>query len=190
MNRGMKNVLMAGVGAIALGFAGTARAELITNGSFEGGLSPWTLQNLGVDYDYEFVTNFGFSGTNSVRFGHGATANSSLFQNVAISAGESYHFSMWVYNNGVGDDELIVRSFKNGSWQEDYAMGIVPTGLESWGEFTIDFTANFDADELWIQGRDQIATYYVDDVSLTVVPGPASATLLGVGGLAWLRRRR
>lgn len=190
MNSRMKIALVGCSAAVAMVLVSTARAELITNGSFEGGLSPWTLQNLGVDYEYEFVTNFGFSGTNSVRFGHGATANTSLFQSVAISAGESYHFSMWIYNNGVGDDELIIRSFKNGSWQEDYSMGIVPTGLESWGEFTIDFTANFDADELWIQGRDQIATYYVDDISLNAVPGPASAALLGLGGLTSLRRRR
>lgn len=186
----MKSVKI-GVMALAAGLsASTVRAELIANGSFEGGLAPWTLQNLGVDYDYDYVTNFGFSGTSSVRFGHGATANTSLFQSVSLSQGASYHFSMWIYNNGVGDDEIIVRTFKNGSWQEDLFMDIVPTGLESWGELSFDFTANFDADQLWIQGRDQIATYYVDDVSLTAVPGPASAALLGLSGLASLRRRR
>lgn len=190
MNGGLKSVVATGVAAIALGLAGNARAELITNGSFEGGLSPWTLQNLGVDYDYEFVTNFGFSGTNSVRFGHGATANTSLFQSATLNAGQSYHFSMWVHNLGVDSDELIVRTFNNGNAQETFYLGIVPTGLESWEEFSLDFSANFDADELWIQGRDQIATYYVDDVSLTVVPGPASAALLGLGGLTLFRRRR
>lgn len=169
----------------------SARASILQNGTFEGGLAPWTLSSFDPNAVFQYATNFGHSPASSVMFGD-ANAFIRLAQPAVIAAGQEYQLSFWVYNLGVGNDQLI-GSYSDG--QTDWSVGLgmdqmVGTELESWVEVTVNFTAQINATSFKFEGRDGSAAFYIDDVTLTAVPTPGAgaATLLAFG--MWCARRR
>jgi hypothetical protein len=141
------------------------------------------------------------------------------YQVFAASPGQNFTFSGWVYTPNAlvpnsNDFAILQLSFFNGSPPSNYAggtqegaadgvnigqpigggavalpqgvwtfasvSGIAPAGTNSMGAYILDINADANAD------------FYFDDMSLTAtsVPEPASLTLLGLGSLMVLKRRR
>lgn len=183
-------------GVVVASVAPALGANLLTNPGFESGLAGWTFVNPAhplppADWGLD---SFAFAGMNSVRFGH-AGALTVLKQDVpALVPGQQYELSFWAYNLGI-DDDVFSAEMMNASEtqsQEIIPFGFLGTGLESWTQVSVTFTAQQGWERLRILGRDNAAAYYLDEFDLSaVVPAPAgaAAVLLGVAGLNRRRRR-
>lgn len=181
-------------GVVMAGVAPALGANLLTNPGFESGLAGWTFVNPAhpmppADWGLD---PFAFTGTNSVRFGN-AGALTVLKQDVpALVPGQQYELSFWAYNLGI-DNDVFVAEMINASEtqsQEIIPLGFLGTGLESWTQVSVTFTAQQGWDRLRIMGRDNAAVYYLDDLNLSaVVPAPAGLAVLGLAGCLARRRR-
>lgn len=167
-----------------------ASANLISNPGFED-TSAWSLYfTLGDDFG--FSTDTAHSGTGSFRFGEAVDA-AHVFQPVALVSGQEYELSFWVHNLGVGDDYLgvFILGVQIGPDNVPLLEGIVGTGLESWEQVTLNFTVPAgDFSYLSFRGADNIAGFYIDDISLTAVPTPGAGSLGGLAAIALAGRRR
>jgi hypothetical protein len=175
--------------ALTLGLAllgGAAEAELISNGGFEtGDLSGFSSSLFGSSG----VTAFPRSGAFSLTLTAGsAGVPNQIAQPVALTPGGQYHLELWVYNAGVGEDGLRVTV----DGQTAYDLSPTDFSIEAWNYLAFDFTADASAgnDEFVLAGWDTAAWLSVDDISLTAVPTPGAALLLGAAGLLNSRRRR
>ena len=91
----------------------TNGVNLVTNGGFEGSLSPWTIGSDGNNSASVVSANFPHSGTNSLHLvasAGGTTKNSSIWQDFSslISTGGTYTLSFW-YRQSTNGGPLIVR---------------------------------------------------------------------------------
>jgi hypothetical protein len=91
----------------------TNGVNLVTNGGFEGSLSPWTIGSNGNNSNSVVSANFAHSGTNSLHLvasAGGTTKNSSIWQDFSslISTGGTYTLSFW-YRQSTNGGPLIVR---------------------------------------------------------------------------------
>lgn len=120
-----------------------------------------------------------------------------------LTGGEPYELSMWARNNNSNLDGVLEWRVE---WQDAGGVEISREQIEVASLLT-DTYQNFSFESLAPAGATQAAivvavatgadlgfvydhSVLVDDTSLTLVPAPASAALLGLGGLAALRRRR
>jgi MYXO-CTERM domain-containing protein len=63
--------------------------------------------------------------------------------------------------------------------------------LESWDFVSAFWTPTGPADKIVLfGGYDDVASFVLDDLSVTLVPAPGAAGLLAIAGLAAARRRR
>jgi hypothetical protein len=169
--------------------AGTSSANILTNPGFED-ITAWGyLFTLGDTCGY--TTDASHTGTRSFLFGE-ADDVINLSQAVPFVNGQEYELSFWVLNYGVGNDFLSVSIFASDAPETTYLQGGVPTGLESWEQVNLNFTVPAVGDyyRFVFKGYDNNAAFYIDDVSLTAVPTSGTAGMLGIGGLAAVRRRR
>lgn len=165
----------------------SAHANQISNGSFESGLTNWSFANPNAGATYGLATDTAHTGSNSAHFGP-ATGPSSLTQSIALPAGD-YQLSFWVLNYGVDNDNLLVTTSDGINSSPIYGGGIVATGLESWELITQPFSLAAPASSITFAGFDNNAAFYIDDISLTAVPAPASFASAALAA-ALLRRRR
>ena len=91
----------------------TNGVNLVTNGGFEGALSPWTIGSDGNNSNSVVSANFAHSGTNSLHLvaaAGGTTKNSSIWQDFSssITIGGTYTLSFW-YRQSTNGGPLIVR---------------------------------------------------------------------------------
>lgn len=176
----MNRFLLVGV-AVATTSAAFAQ---VVNGGFESGdFTGWTTQPASSG-SWFFVRSTGaHSGSFSVAFGGYGGISDEIFQSVSATNGGSYVLSFWLNNlNQLGDDKMTV------SWEgQSLFDASAPVG---WTQYSFNVTAHSATPEVRIAGFDGIDFSYVDDVSLTAVPEPASMAVLGTGALALLRRRR
>ncbi len=123
---------------------------------------------------------------------------------------DTTELSMWVKPTASKGNFKIILVDCYGNNLYSKSFGVLPVG--SWIELTCDLTAAdtlghvLTADELGRIGRidfvakketalypnsaDGTNTYYIDDITRTVVPEPATMTLLGLGALAFFKRRK
>lgn len=177
------------VAALTAGSTRSASANILTNPGFENNDAWAHIFTLGDLSGY--TTAEAFSGNRSFYFSTAADVIN-LSQAVAFVNGQEYELTFWVKNYGVGNDLLDVSIFASDAPEMTITTGIVPTALESWEQVTLNFTVPAVGDyyRLVFKGFDNNASWYLDDVSLTVVPTPGAAGLVGAAGLISVRRRR
>ncbi|MFM9958531.1 MAG: carbohydrate binding domain-containing protein [Phycisphaerales bacterium] len=175
--------------AAALTGSASASANILTNPGFENTDAWGHIFTLGDLSGY--VDGFAHTGTRSFYFSTAADVIS-LSQAVPFVNGQAYELSFWVYNLGVGNDLLEVSLFASDAPEQIVTTGMVPTELETWQQVTLNFSVPAAGDfyRLEFTGYDNSSAWYIDDVSLTAVPGPGVGVLVGVAGLIGLRRQR
>jgi hypothetical protein len=165
----------------------------------------------------QFSSTYARTGTESLwspNEGGGYSVPGS-YQVFAASPGENFTFSGWVYTpdalvSGSNDFAILQMSFFSGSPPSNYAGGTnlgtvgvnvgtpaggggVPLPQGVWTYASISGTAPAGTNSIgaYVLGinADANSDFYFDDMSLNV-PEPTSLGLLGIGGLALIRRRR
>lgn len=175
---------------LATGFAGTARADIIVNGGFEtGDFSGWNTHGAGIS-----VATFARTGQYSAQFGSHDLLTNQISQSVSddLVPGQMYRIDLWVYNvvaggtGGPGGDTLKV-----GVGLNQFAQSPVSTPIEVWTLVSHTFVqGELFNDPFLIDGYDDDAAFFVDDISITLVPAPGAAGVLGLAGVIAARRRR
>lgn len=207
----MKSMMIATMVALA----GSAGAQnLLSNGSFESGINydgndngNWNAFFGGADFQQVEVVvpvDPAADGTQVLQIGTFNTANTFVgtTQTVPVSAGNEYTFSFQareIIQNGIFAEYRI-------EWKDAFGAIIggqfdLNTNLDSvlttdWAPYSLTATAPAGAATatvvIAVQTFGSAAPYegfiQIDEASF--VPGPASAALLGLAGLAAARRRR
>jgi MYXO-CTERM domain-containing protein len=120
----------------------------------------------------------------------------SLDLSAPVIAGQTYTLSFLAravtqFTSGLGPLNFGVSNSATAFGSQEYQSGLFTT---TWTAYSVNFTASSSGSYLTIEGSrgfgDDNSWIHLDGVSLVAVPSAPSAALLGLGGLAALRRRR
>ena len=163
-------------------FAGSASANMVTNGDFSTGtFAGWTSWG---DPTNEFIAS------NIAAFGQNYTgsadASGGIYQDLATVAGEEYTVSFVVgVDYGARDD--FTAKFGGQLLLEIKDPNGLGYGMAA-HSFTAVATGSTTRLEFGFMSQD--GWYWFDNVSVTATPAPGAVALLGVAGLVTGRRRR
>jgi len=106
------------------------------------------------------------------------------------SADSDACFDVWVWNEGLGDYELVAPGWDFSESPTYDFMVSPPDGVYRFRITGIDPPADGDDPTSFPTGLSFVEPGDVTSLTMTPIPEPAALVLLGVGGLAMLRRRR
>lgn len=171
--------------ALCLSGATASHANLLLNGGFEtGDFTNWTVSGPTLPS----VVSDPHTGSFSTSFTGSGPLLNWIGQSISVNSGWNYEVSLWVKNNGIGDDRFKVIL----GGDTLYDASPIDTPLESWQYLSFNWISDSTGpDSLFIYGFDP-NTFQVDDVRIVGQPVPEPATLaaLGLGACALIRRKR
>ncbi|MFI4861126.1 MAG: PEP-CTERM sorting domain-containing protein [Phycisphaerales bacterium JB063] len=129
---------------------------------------------------------FGFNNTNVAGVA-GGTGSADMSAAQAVTTGFEFSVALAdIGNPGIGDVILIHAVYGNGdnNYHSNQVLGGLPGGTDNLGG---DGSGNFTGNLSGIDFNQFAGNQYF---AVTVVPEPGSLALLGLGGLALIRRRR
>ena len=192
--------------AAMVAFAGAATAQVdVYSSSFEGG----DAAGFTGTGDWELGIPVGFVGSNSsvepvggntgdfawgtiIGGDHNPSTVSSLSQDFNFAGFADVQLSFFEYSASGGNTFDTAQVLVNGD--EVYLSD--GDSDDAWREVVLDLSAYDGLADVTVDflfsttGVVERVGWYIDDVSITAVPAPASAALLGLGGLVATRRRR
>lgn len=183
---------------------------LVTNGDFEADGENWGVVPAGWTADFNVFGQVWqpYTGVAGMHPGAGGLVGGA-YQDLTTVLGQDYDVSLWVHNFGYtagpgGQVKILVGSAGSDTYTFDSGTDVSTlystTGLVdqsfltnedgSWSQVSFQFTAIDTTTRFGIYS-DPLApmSIDVDDVSVTLVPEPATMVLLGLGGLI-IRKRR
>lgn len=198
----MKTLRFAAVMTVAL-VAGTAQANLITNGTFDTTLTGWDWEQYpsGLGGGASWISDNG--GSAYIR-GSATTENGYLRQaNVShpFAAGETYTVSVELasYGSGTTDVTLVLFDTTAGQAAASLLIPAASISLDSTNLTPFSFNYAVEAGRVGNNWRLDINSFAwpaytgIDNVSVTAVPEPTTLALLGtslIGLVAFARRNR
>ncbi len=208
LEKKMKTMSIVVVAGLVLALAPLANANMITNGGFEGSdgkpVTGWTLITNGYGA-YDGGTFFTpHAGTYALHPGSSFGAGG-FFQDVTTAVNTAYKLTFYAVGwplpspatqNGivqVGDpgtnDNSLADSVDNELVDVMFAAPAYANAA-SWTELSYEFTAASTTTRIAFQNIGGGHGINIDSASLEVVPEPATMSLLALGGLGVLLRRR
>jgi len=199
-------LVMTAMVALLLVFPGASRANLVIGGGFESPIVPQASQYL------IYATPTGWSGTGDIVVqGYSGAVSSGdweqwfdlnpsydmgtgISQTIFLNAGTTYIFS-FLYNGGGGGTTSEI-SFSLISGLETLFSGLVSTASMNvyngtlWKTYSSTFIpSNSGLDTLSFVPNGSWSGGFIDAVTISVIPEPATLLLLGLGAL-FLRRKK
>jgi len=171
---------------VVLGLAPAASASSIINGGFEtGDLAGWTPTSASTG-SLLSIGRHAHSGHDAAWFGAVGGSDDSLFQTFATLPGESYIVT-FLLGHGATD-----KSNHFGVWWDSTPLlALTNAARFNQRQYTFAVTALDTLTTLRFSGRELLDFYYLDDVSVALVPTPEPTTIaLIVGGIAVAAGRR
>lgn len=210
----IKQIALASV--LMTGAATSASAAIVTNGSFESGLTGWNVINLsGTTPGIGITTVVTDGSTDSTGYndavpsydlGHAAffvddNAVQGLWQNVSLVGGTQYTLSFGLFGTESGDNNQFGFAFSDTVlrfW--DIPTLDVNTNLDvpvgAWKTFNYNFTptttGNYVLNFGFLSGHTPAKDVLLDGVSIAAVPEPATWGMMiaGLGLVGFAMRRR
>lgn len=156
--------------------------NLLENGGFEGGTSPWRFYTNGTGNSFSVVTDAPVvEGTHKGRvvLGSSVGSNTQLYQTgLTLEAGKPYRVSFQAYASAA--TSIQFRVIEQDNDYTEYGFGFVTRSLTTgWQTITVDFTAhNFAGTvndamlQLYFVSSTPSRTIFLDDVMVTGESGP------------------
>lgn len=193
-------------------------ANVITNPGFELGAAGQLPDSGGVEQWSSFTETpnnsiiqsaIVHSGSQALALDAAVAANFTIvYQNTgdnlttASIENTTWNWSFWVYTAGTGTDSFTYQFMPSNSLNQDQpgATGAIAANTlvpNTWTLISGSFTTTDHALDPTLMKANFLSfpgagteTFYIDDVLLESVPEPSAALLCGLGGMAFLRRRR
>ncbi|NWK55027.1 PEP-CTERM sorting domain-containing protein [Verrucomicrobiaceae bacterium N1E253] len=212
----MKTTIILGSLLVSSGLANAALTNLVFNGGFESpahtrndGTNPegWTVveTTIGSNTDRQVRTKNEnvHSGSMALNMnGGGSRPDGELYQTVNTEIGQIYRLSIWgrTASNAYAPGNINFQlSLLDGEGLGGSTLGSLTSTADmntTYQEYSLKFSAASTKTTIWIQDMSTLTAnlasndMHLDDVSITAVPEPSSTTLLSLGGLSLILRRR